>query len=109
MTSDKQVFKNPVSLTQNPYESRVYTDEVAYRVRPVVDEPKSFPYEDWDMEVIFTRRGKPIEVGSEIIDCYGIEATVIGIDEHVAWIRFDHNGVTLREHRNIPEGIDRVL
>ena len=90
MTSNRQVFRNPISLTQNPYESVMYTDEVAYRQRPVAGEPKRFPYDDWDMEVVFTRKAKPTEVGDLVRSPSGASMCVVaGIDGDEVWLRFD--------------------
>lgn len=86
--SEKKTFKNP-DLT-------VFNDGSGWKITPegvttYSGSHKWFRSEEWDMEVTFTKKMKPLAVGDVIkYDNYdgSKTATIMAIDDDQCWLKF---------------------
>jgi hypothetical protein len=76
---EKKTFKNPSSVLNTFDPEHVWLVE-GFRV-----DSNYFTHREWDMEVTFTKKVKPLAVGDKVTH-YGNEAEVIGTYGDFLWL-----------------------
>ena len=75
--TEKKTFKNPRDMA-------VYNDGSIY----VKDTNSAFNYREWDMEVTFTKKVKPIQINSVVEDLMGNTGRVVAVQADKAWVHY---------------------
>lgn len=75
--SEKKTFKNPVDMS-------VYRDGSIW----VKDDNSTYNYDEWDMEVTFTKKVKPIQINSVVEDLVGNTGRVVAVQADKAWVHY---------------------
>jgi hypothetical protein len=99
--TEKKTFKHPLGLTSAFGDFT--TDECGeYEIFSRDEGLHSFPVAEWDIEVTFTKKVKPLEVGQRVLfyeDGYPWRGEILWLDEHYVLISQNHR---------IPQLVDRL-
>lgn len=87
--TEKKTFKHPLGLTSAFGSLYAKDDEGGeYEIYSEAEGLHRFPLDEWDIEVTFTKKVKPIQINSVVEDLAGNTGRVVSVQADKAWVHY---------------------